>query len=50
VKPGIGVVAICFSGSFSCAITGATHEVNIIKQIFSDCRNLSPWEMPLVGM
>jgi len=41
VKPGIGVVAINFSGSFSCAFTVSAHEANIIMQIFSDCRNLS---------
>jgi hypothetical protein len=49
VKPGIGVVAINFSGSFSCAFTVGTHRLNVITQIFNDCRNLSPQKMQLIG-
>src|SRR6266850_6197145 len=41
VKPGMGVVAINFSGSFSCAFTVGAHKTNAITQIFNDCRNLS---------
>src|SRR6267154_3060391 len=50
VKPGIGVVVINFSGSFSCAFTVSTHEANMIVQILSDCRNLSPQEMLLIAL
>jgi hypothetical protein len=43
------VVAINFSGGFSCAVTATAHKAIIIMQIFGDCRNLSSLEMPLVG-
>src|SRR6267378_3307054 len=39
VKPGIGVVAINFSGSFSCALPVSTHRNCIITQILSNRRN-----------
>jgi hypothetical protein len=41
VKPGIGVVAINLSGSFSWAFTASTHKANNTKA-FSDCRKTIP--------
>src|SRR5882762_3788283 len=41
VKPGIGVVAINFSGSFSCARPVSGHRNCIITQILSNRRNFS---------
>jgi hypothetical protein len=43
------MVATNFSGSFSCAFIDSAHKVNVIIQIASDFRNLSPREMLLIA-
>jgi hypothetical protein len=42
VKPGKGVVATNFSGSFSCARAVDAHNRNAMKKVFVDDRNFAP--------
>ena len=34
------ILAISFSGGFSCAFTDSPQKINVIMQIFNNCRNV----------